>query len=234
MVGLVFFGKPSQNVVNMENKGHRIHEVNIVMWLPFAVLAIASIVIGVVGFAFEGQLHHLFATYLSSTFGIIEGGVVPLDGSVGPQNQQEIMESDTSSTNGSEQEAWNINPIAVIASVSAFGLGGFLGYLFYNKRIADPKKINDNVVSKALWKFLYNRWYLNSVLYWGGVVIPLAVYRRIYKYFEDILMYGINPSVQHSMVFMSRVTKAAQSGNVQTYLYVFSAGIILITMLLLS
>jgi NADH-quinone oxidoreductase subunit L len=234
MVGLVFFGKPSQNVVNIENKGHRIHEVNIVMWLPFAVLAIASIVIGVVGFAFEGQLHHLFATYLSSTFGIIEGGVVPLDGSVGPQNQQEIMESDTSSTNGSEQEAWNINPIAVIASVSAFGLGGFLGYLFYIKRIADPKKINDNVVSKALWKFLYNRWYLNSILYWGGVVIPLAVYRRIYKYFEDILMYGINPSVQHSMVFMSRVTKAAQSGNVQTYLYVFSAGIILITMLLLS
>ena len=234
MVGLVFFGKPSQNVVNKENRGHRIHEVNIVMWLPFAVLAIASIVIGIVGFAFEGQLHHLFATYLSSTFGIIEGGVVPLDGSAGPQSQQRVMESDSSSTHGSEQEAWNLNPIAVIASVSAFGLGGFLGYLFYIKRIADPKKINDNVVSKALWKFLYNRWYLNSILYWGGVVIPLAVYRRIYKYFEDILMYGINPSVQHSMVFMSRVTKAAQSGNVQTYLYVFSAGIILITMLLLS
>src|SRR5215210_4373596 len=75
MVGLVFFGKSSQNVVNIENKGHRIHEVNIVMWLPFAVLAVASIVIGIVGFAFEGQLHHLFATYLSSTFGIIEGGV---------------------------------------------------------------------------------------------------------------------------------------------------------------
>ena len=221
-------------MVNKENRGHRIHEVNIVMWLPFAVLAIASIVIRIVGFAFEGQLHHLFATYLSSTFGIIEGGVVPLDGSAGPESQQRVMGSDSSSTHGSEQEAWNLNPIAVIASVSAFGLGGFLGYLFYIKRIADPKKINDNVVSKALWKFLYNRWYLNSILYWGGVVIPLAVYRRIYKYFEDILMYGINPSVQHSMVFMSRVTKAAQSGNVQTYLYVFSAGIILITMLLLS
>ncbi len=234
MVGLVFFGKSSQNVVNMENKGHRIHEVNKLMWLPFAVLAIASIVIGVVGFAFEGQLHHLFAAYLASTFGIIEGGVVPLEGSADPQSQQEVIESDTSSTHGSEQEGWNLNPIAVIASVTAFGLGGFLGYLFYIKRIADPKKINDNVVSKALWKFLYNRWYLNSILYWGGVIVPLAVYRRIYRYFEDILMYGINPSVQHSMVFLSRVTKAAQSGNVQTYLYVFSAGIILITMLLLS
>ena len=174
MVGLVFFGKPSQNVVNMENKGHRIHEVNKVMWLPFAVLAIASIVIGVVGFAFEGQLHHLFAAYLASSFGIIEGGVVPLDGAADLQGQQEVIESDTSSTHGSEQEEWNLNPIAVIASVTAFGLGGFLGYLFYIKRIADPKKINDNVVSKALWKFLYNRWYLNSILYWGGVVVPLG------------------------------------------------------------
>ena len=47
-------------------------------------------------------------------------------------------------------------------------------------------------------------------------------------------MYGINPSVQQSMVLMSRVAKAVQTGNVQTYIYVFSAGIILITMLLLS
>ena len=107
-------------------------------------------------------------------------------------------------------------------------------YLFYIKRAADPHKINENVVSKALWKFLYNRWYLNSLLYWLGVVIPLGFYRRVNKYFENILMYGINPSVQLSMVFMSKVAKAAQSGNVQTYLYVFSAGIILITMLLLS
>lgn len=234
MVGLVFFGKPSQNVVNIENKGHHIREVNKIMWLPFAVLAIASIVIGVVGFAFEGQLNHLFATYLASTFGIIEGGVVPLEGSADTQSQGGLTESGTSSAGGSEQDALELNPIAVVASVAAFGIGGFLGYLFYIKRIADPKKINDNVVSKALWKFLYNRWYLNSILYWIGVVIPLAAYRRVYKYFENILMYGINPSVQHSMVLMSRVAKAAQSGNVQTYLYVFSAGIILITMLLLS
>jgi len=127
-----------------------------------------------------------------------------------------------------------LNPFAVVSSVAAFGIGGFLGYLFYIKRTADPKKISDNVVSKALWRFLYNRWYLNSLLYWIGVVIPLAAYRRIYKYFENILMYGINPSVQQSMVLMSKVAKAVQTGNVQTYLYVFSAGIILITMLLLS
>ncbi len=234
MVGLVFFGKPSQNVINIENKGHHIREVNRIMWLPFAVLAIASIAIGIVGFAFEGQLHHIFATYLASTFGIIEGGVVPIGSPADLPNPDALTESNSAAAGGSEPDALELNPIAVVASVAAFGIGGFLGYLFYIKRIADPAKISENVVSKALWKFLYNRWYLNSILYWIGVVIPLAVYRRIYKYFENTLMYGINPSVQHSMVLMSRVVKAAQSGNVQTYLYVFSAGIILITMLLLS
>jgi NADH-quinone oxidoreductase subunit L len=234
MVGLVFFGKPSQNVINIENKGHHIREVNRIMWLPFAVLAIASIVIGVIGFAFEGQLHHIFATYLASTFGIVEGGVVPIEGAADLQSPHALTESGAGSAGGSEQDTLELNPTAVVASVAAFGIGGFLGYLFYIKRIADPEKISDNVVSKTLWKFLYNRWYLNSILYWIGVVVPLAVYRRIYKYFENILMYGINPSVQHSMVLMSRVVKAAQSGNVQTYIYVFIAGIILITMLLLS
>jgi NADH-quinone oxidoreductase subunit L len=229
MVGLVFFGKPSQNIVNMENNGHRIREVNQLMWLPFAVLAVASVVIGLVGFAFEGQLHHVFATYLSSTFGITENGIIPL-----------VEVQDTSSTVQGEgqHEATSggseLNPVAVAASVTAFGVGGFLGYLFYIRRSVDPAKINENVVSKALWRFLYNRWYLNSLLYWIGVVIPLGFYRRVNKYFEHLLMYGINPSVQYSMVFMSKVAKMAQSGDVQIYLYVFSAGIIVITMLLLS
>ncbi|VFJ15259.1 NADH-quinone oxidoreductase subunit L [Candidatus Nitrosocosmicus franklandus] len=234
MVGLVFFGKPSQNVIDIENKGHRIREVNQLMWMPFAVLAIASIVIGVVGFAFEGQLHHLFSMYLASSFGIVGSEVEPP--TLASENGDTIQgqQQTESHTEGQVEESLELNPLAVIASVLAFGIGGFLGYLFYIKRAADPTKINENVVSKALWRFLYNRWYLNSLLYWFGVVIPLGFYRRVNKYFENILMYGINPSVQHSMVFMSKVTKAAQSGNVQTYLYVFSAGIILITMLLLS
>ena len=162
MVGLVFFGKPSQNVVNIENKGHRIREVDKIMWLPFAALAIASIAFGVVGFAFEGQLHHIFATYLDTYFGITENGVVPLEGSEAIQSSPELTGSDATTTGGSEQDSLDLNPFAVVSSVAAFGVGGFLGYLFYIKRIADPEKVSDNVVSKALWKFLYNRWYLNS------------------------------------------------------------------------
>nr|MBA3283832.1 NADH-quinone oxidoreductase subunit L [Nitrosopumilus sp.] len=230
MVGLVFFGKPGKNLANMESKGQRIHEVSKMMWIPFVVLAISSIAIGVVGFAFESQLHSLFAYYLSNTFGISERGVTALTenptSNTGPSEGSESGESDGVGFLG-------LNPIAAISSVGAFGVGGFLGYLFYIQRKADPEKIQENVVSRAMWRFLHNRWYLNSLLYWIGVVIPLAFYRLTYKYFEGIFISGINPALQYSMVFMSKVVKVTQTGNIQTYLYVFSAGIIVIAMLLL-
>ena len=61
MVGLTFFGKPSKHITEREANGKHIHEVNKIMWIPFAILAISSIAIGVVGFAFESQIHSLFA-----------------------------------------------------------------------------------------------------------------------------------------------------------------------------
>jgi NADH-quinone oxidoreductase subunit L len=230
MVGLVFFGKPSKNMDNLESKGQRIHEVSKIMWMPFAILALSSIAIGVVGFAFESQIHSLFAYYLSNTFGISERGVV---------SPTETPTSNTETSEGSESGEsggggfLGLNPIAAISSVGAFGVGGFLGYLFYMQRKANPEKIQENVVSRAMWQFLHNRWYLNSLLYWIGVVIPLAFYRLTYKYFEGIFINGINPAFQYSMVFMSRVVKVTQTGNIQTYLFVFSGGIIVIAMLLL-
>ena len=230
MVGLVFFGKPGKNMASMESKGQRIHEVSKIMWMPFAILAISSIAIGVVGFAFEAQIHSLFAHYLSNTFGISERGVI---------SPTETQTSNTDPSEGSESGEGDgggflgLNPIAAISSVGAFGVGGYLGYLFYIQRKADPEKIQENVVSRAMWQFLHNRWYINSLLYWIGVVIPLAFYRLTYKYFEGIFINGINPALQYSMVFMSKVVKVTQTGNIQTYLYVFSAGIIVIAMLLL-
>jgi NADH-quinone oxidoreductase subunit L len=231
MVGLTFFGKPSKNISELESTGHRVHEVNRIMWMPFAILAVASIAIGVVGFAFEGQIHSLFATYLSQTFGIVDGGVIS-SSSTGANSQSQLTKTSTP-ISGESRGFLNLNPIAALSSVGAFGIGGYLGYLFYIQRKSNPEIIQENVVSRALWRFLYNRWYLNALWYWIGVVIQLALYRRIYKYFEGRIMNGVNPAFQYSMIFMSKVVKVTQTGNMQTYLYVFSAGIIVIAMLLL-
>lgn len=108
-----------------------------------------------------------------------------------------------------------------------------MGYLFYIARKADPQAISRSVVTRAIWKFLYNRWYLNTALYWGGVVGPLAVYRFIWRYFETTIVDGMNPALQYSMSFMSRVVKGGQTGITQTYLFVFAVGVMIVVMLLL-
>src|ERR671938_139140 len=219
MIGMVFFGKKSEYLEEMEHSGHNLHEVGNNMWIPFAILAVATIAIGLVGFMFEGQITHLLGGYLAQSFGIGKEGALPPEAEGGGGN--------TSTT------FLGLNPIAATASFGAFGIGSILGYVFYIARKPSPTIISKNIVTRAIWKFLYNRWYLNSALYWGAVIGPMAIYRIIWRYFESIIIDGISPAFQYSMAYFSRVVRSGQTGITQTYLFVFGVGIMIIVLLLL-
>lgn len=251
MVGMVFFGTKSKHIQTIEqnsyNKSqyvsslssdltdeqrlkpdrknnlkhdskHQIHEVKAVMWVPFAILAVSTVLIGLVGFIFEEEIHSIMASYLSSSFGIGEA----LSAHNSANN---IQQNETQTTEG-------LNPIALLSSFVAFGIGSGLGILFYIIRKKDPEIISKYPVLKQTWLFLYNRWYLNSFLYWGFVKIPLRLYKLIWLYFENIIAQGINPALQYSMSFMSKWVKYTQTGVTQTYLFVFAAGIIVVLIML--
>jgi len=125
-----------------------------------------------------------------------------------------------------------LNPVAVIASFGAFASGAILGGLVYMKRVINPEIVSRSVISRAVWKFFFNRWYLNTALYWGAVIGPLALYRIVWRYFESTIIDGINPGLQGTMTYFSRVIRAGQTGIAQTYLFVFAAGVLIIIMLL--
>jgi len=220
MIGMAFFGKASKHIEEMEQHGHHVHEAGPSMLVPYAILAVASIAIGVVGFVFEAQIHALFTDYLAESFGI-------------HNQEKETVRSAFNIAPEGDRTWFGLNPLAAAASIGAFAVGGALGFVFYIARKADPQVISRSIVTRAIWKFLYNRWYLNTALYWGSVVIPLAVYRIIWRYFESTIIDGMNPALQYSMSYMSRVVKAGQTGITQTYLFVFAVGIMIIVMLLL-
>src|ERR687888_1825726 len=222
MIGMVFFGKKSEYLEEMEHSGHHLHEVGKNMWLPFAILAVATIAIGLVGFMFEGQITYLLGGYLAHSFGIGKEGVVPPEAGGGGGGGS-----------SSNNRFLGLNPIAATASFGAFGIGSVLGYVFYIARKPSPTIISKNIVTRAIWKFLYNRWYLNSALYWGAVIGPMAIYRIIWRYFESVVIDGISPPFQYSMTYFSRVVRSGQTGITQTYLFVFGVGIMIIVMLML-
>ena len=70
MMGMVFFGKESKHVEKMESEGHHIHEAPKSMWIPYGILAVLTIGIGIIGFSAEEGIHHLFTEYLDESFGI--------------------------------------------------------------------------------------------------------------------------------------------------------------------
>ena len=222
MIGMSFFGKESKHLKEIEQSGHHLHEVSASLWVPFAILAIATISIGVVGFVFEAEIHSLLGGYLLDSFGIGE-----------EEHNSERSNSEIQILPQGEKTFFGLNPIAAIASIGAFTIGAVLGFIFYIARKADPGIISRNIVTKAIWKFLYNRWYLNSVLYWGGVIAPIAIYRIIWRYFESIIIDGISPALQYSMTYFSKVVKSGQTGITQTYLFVFGVGIMIVVIMLL-
>src|ERR671939_1673501 len=72
MIGMSFFGNESNHRKQIEHSGHHLHEVSATLWVPFAILAIATISIGIVGFVFEAEIHSLLGGYLLHSFGIGE------------------------------------------------------------------------------------------------------------------------------------------------------------------
>ena len=216
MIGMVFFGKKSKHIEKMEAEGHHIHDAPLSMWIPYGILAVLTIGIGLIGLSAEEGLHHMFTDYLEHSFGI-HSAHVAAEASILPGFLQ------------------GLNPVALGSSLVAFATGIGLGYIFYIGRWVDPVKfVNSNIVFYAIHKFLLNRWYLNAIVYWCFVTTPLWLARWVSRYFEKkVIDYGMNDGVQKAVGWSAKVIQGTQTGVSQSYLFVFGAGLLFVVLILL-
>ena len=216
MIGMVFFGKKSKHIEKMEEEGHHIHEASLSMWVPYGILAVLTIGIGLIGLSAEEGLHHLFDEYLEHSFGIHSSHAAD-EASILPEFLQ------------------GLNPVALGSSLVAFATGIGLGYIFYIGRWVDPVKfVNSNIFFYSIHKLFLNRWYLNAIIYWCFVVAPLWLARAIFRYFEKTAIdYGMNAGVQKAVGWSAKVVQGTQTGVSQSYLFVFGAGLLFVVLILL-
>ena len=216
MIGMVFFGKKSKHIEKMEEEGHHIHEASPSMWIPYGILAVLTIGIGIIGLSAEEGIHHLFEEYLEHSFGI-HSSHAAAEASILPGFLQ------------------GLNPIALGASLVAFATGIGLGYIFYIGRWVDPVKfVNSNIFFYSIHKLFLNRWYLNALVYWCFVTTPLWLARGVSRYFEKTAIdYGMNDGVQKAVSWSAKVIQGTQTGVSQSYLFVFGAGLLFVVLILL-
>jgi NADH-quinone oxidoreductase subunit L len=230
MLGLAFFGDRSSFLRNREKDGHHLHEAPKVMWLPYTILAIASLAIGLVGPWAETFLHNSLEHYLG------EFGLHTLE------------------------KSFSINTFALGGSVLALIVGGGLAYYIYIARRVDPAKIvSSNIILRGLYRFLENRWYLNTLFYGifvdgsiktarglsknvelsiidkisGTTAFGSVTFSRASNWFDRNIVDGIINRIRTVGVKLSITSRLIQTGTTENYILAFTVGIIIVVLVLL-
>ena len=163
-LGLIFFGPRSEHVKKLEEEGHPVHEAPRLMWVPYLILAIATIVIGLAGPYVESYFTHALA--LTTT---------------------PVAEAGASLSSTAEEQA---TLIATSGSLIMLAVGGFFGYMIYiSRRLKPTSLIGEKGFARSIYNFLWNRWYINPAYYrvfvYGTIATAGAVKRWIELGFFD-------------------------------------------------
>jgi len=183
MISMTFLGKKSHHIEELEHEGHGVHEVSSVMWLPYAILASATVVIGLVGPLVEELLHKVFSGSLQSE----------------PTGLGALL-ARPQVTNGIP-----INMAAVALSITMLIMGGVPAYLIYVRHDIDQTKIlREHKALGMVHEFLWNRWYLNPTYYKIFVYGTIGFAIDCFKIIEIGIIDKINGGVSAAVLYLSR------------------------------
>jgi len=140
VIGMVFMAPKSEHLKKLEDEGHHVHEAPALMWVPYLLLALATVAIGLAGPYVEA----FFAQSLANTATPLAATGVPLDPAV-------------------EQHA---SLVATSGSLIMLAVGGTFGYLLYiSGRLKPTSIVGEKGFVRGLYNFLWERWYINPAYY---------------------------------------------------------------------
>jgi len=234
VIGLVFYAPKSEHVKKLEEEGHEIHEPSPLMWVPYVILAVGTIAIGLTGPYVESFFH----TALASTATSIA--------STSPEIAPAV-----------EQSA---SLTATIGSLIMLAVGGFFGYMVYISRKLNRASIaREHGFGRTLYNFLWNRWYINPVYYrvfvYGTISAAIAIKNTIETGFFDrisgaVALFSVDLSKEGEKIDVgvvdgwindtanlgrkfSSVLKRLQTGVPEEYVLIFALGLFALMVLVL-
>ncbi len=229
MLGIIFFGKKSPHLEQLEEEGHQAHEVSPLSWIPYAALAVGSLVIGVLSplVNIESALESAAHAYLAY--------LIP------------------AASLSTEVISFNL-PAAGIALVLVLVGVGVAVPLYLTNSVAPSRIVGEKGLMHSLHTFLENRWYINAVYYKVFVDAPLLIARWASSNMELRFLYRVNDAgallgihlsaagnwIDRNVVdgaangissvgqYFSRGARKVQSGVLEQYILVFSVGMLIL------
>jgi NADH-quinone oxidoreductase subunit L len=185
MLGLVFFGPKSKNLQVLAEKGHGPHEPGAVMWVPYGILAGATVLIGLAALAGEAVPALNVQAFLDNA---AKGYIVSLY----PAQAVALPSA-----------SLDLAPSAVTLAIVAVGFFG--AWAFYLSRKASPDRfVGGQGFGHSLYVFLEKRWYINAVYYKVFVNAPLAAAGWLSEIFDAAGLFRINDAGSALGVYLSR------------------------------
>ena len=240
MLGLVFLGDRSKRLAQVEGEGHHVHEPSPVMWVPYSILAVLTVTIGlaatgglfVPALNVDGALQSAASSYITSFF-----PAAPLAAQAPP-----------------------LDAVPALVGLGFVALGFALAGLIYLWRRTPPTRfVGQTGFMHGLYKFLYNRWYINAVYYKVFVDAPIAASRWVSDSLDLRGLFRVNSAGSTMGIYLSaagnwvdvqivdgvangfssagqslsRGLRRLQTGVVEQYVQVFALGIVLLVVFLL-
>ena len=214
MIGVTFLGEKSHHLKELEEEGHRIHEAPPVMWVAYAILAAATVGIGLIGPFFEHSLHEFLAAPLHA------------------HHSYQALFSAVSAN--AEAGGTPLQLITTAITAVMLVLGGIPGYIMYISRKVDPKEFVEKSGLKPLYTFLWNRWYINPTYYKVLVYSLIDFSKSAYKNFEVKVVDGANYALARGVFAFSSAFRRIQTGILSYNMVGMAIGFLLVAWLLFS
>jgi NADH-quinone oxidoreductase subunit L len=112
-------------------------------------------------------------------------------------------------------------------------VGALPAYRLYISHKSDPEAIiGKNRGLKAVYKFLWNRWYIDAFYNKVFVNATLAIRAPLKKYIEGPLDWAMNRGVPEAFTRLSRALKKVQTGKLRVNMLYLLAFLALVLVLL--
>ena len=192
VIGLVFYSPKSEHVRKLEEEGHQIHEAPALMWVPYVILAVATVAIGLTG------------PYIESFFRNALASATPLAAAAPELNP--AVEQNASLT-------------ATIGSLIMLAVGGFFGYMIYiSGKWKTTSIVGARGLGRGVYNFLWHRWYINPVYYRTFVYGTISVAGALKSTVETGFFDRISGAVARASIGLSKEGQFVDLGVVDGWI----------------